>query len=313
MHFILKEASSRKLEIIPLVQTFAHLEWILKLEAFAHMREDPKYPQVICFGAPASFDLIKDMVDQVAAVHKQYGMPFFHMGADEVFQLGVCNESVSKMRELGGKDRALLWHMARVAKYVKETHSTVVLAWNDMFSHISEEDLRAFQLTSLLEPVLWSYAEDLDVYLPFGTWLSLKPFGNVWGASVFKGADGPARYISNPMHYVRNHESWITQFKRAQPEFRQIRGLFYCGWSRYDHLAVIAELVPTAFPQLAMCAETMLGGRPLKGAYPQTRQWLGCDPPTTLGGYATGCQFPGAKVGTPSGGPSLPCFRSTRS
>ena len=43
-----------------------------------------------------------------------------------------------------------------------------------MFAHVIEQDLRAYNMTSLIEPMLWSYAEDLDQYLPFGTWISLK-------------------------------------------------------------------------------------------------------------------------------------------
>lgn len=34
------------------------------------------------------------MIDQVAAVHKKYGMPFFHMGGDEAFQV-VCSQFLS--------------------------------------------------------------------------------------------------------------------------------------------------------------------------------------------------------------------------
>lgn len=51
---------------------------------------------------------------------------------------------------------------------------TTVLAWHDMFGHAMEFDLAAYHMTEVLEPVLWSYAEDLDLYLPKSTWLSLK-------------------------------------------------------------------------------------------------------------------------------------------
>lgn len=43
---ILNLASENHLEVIPLVQTFGHLEFVLKLEQFKQFREVSKYPQV---------------------------------------------------------------------------------------------------------------------------------------------------------------------------------------------------------------------------------------------------------------------------
>lgn len=40
-------AKENGLKLIPLVQTYGHLEWLLKLKKFAHLREDSQYPQVI--------------------------------------------------------------------------------------------------------------------------------------------------------------------------------------------------------------------------------------------------------------------------
>lgn len=40
-------AKDNNLKLIPLIQTYGHLEWLLKLKKFAHLREAKDYPQVI--------------------------------------------------------------------------------------------------------------------------------------------------------------------------------------------------------------------------------------------------------------------------
>ncbi|KAL3108606.1 hypothetical protein niasHT_015528 [Heterodera trifolii] len=292
---ILETAKQIGLEIIPLVQTFGHLEWVLKLEQFAHLREDPKFPQVICIGNAEAFELLQTMIVQVAEVHARFGMRHFHIGADEVFQLGVCNESVRELRAQGGRERTILWHIGRVASFIKEKFPVTILAWHDMLVQVTEKELDDYQMTDKLEPVLWSYAEDLDMFLPFSHWMALKPFKNVWGASAFKGADGPMRFHSNPMHYVRNHESWVNQMTRVYKEFDRFQGLIITGWSRYDHLAILCELFPVGIPALSMSIETIAMGRPLNGKYEKTRELLKCQPPSEPG-YTSGCQFPGKRI-----------------
>lgn len=44
---ILSYAQKLELDIIPLVQTFGHLEWILKVAKFRKYRQNDMYPQVI--------------------------------------------------------------------------------------------------------------------------------------------------------------------------------------------------------------------------------------------------------------------------
>lgn len=61
-------ASARKsgLEVIPLIQTFGHLEFALKNQEFVHLREVPESPQALCPSLNASFEFIQDMLGQVA-------------------------------------------------------------------------------------------------------------------------------------------------------------------------------------------------------------------------------------------------------
>jgi hexosaminidase len=46
------------LKLIPLVQTYGHLEWLLKGRRFAHLRENPKHPQVITPCLNQTYDVL---------------------------------------------------------------------------------------------------------------------------------------------------------------------------------------------------------------------------------------------------------------
>ncbi|CAB3402375.1 unnamed protein product [Caenorhabditis bovis] len=293
---ILGEARKHHLEIIPLVQTMGHLEWILKLKKFAHLREDSRFPQVICFSDDEAWNLISEMISEVADLHKEFGMNYFHMGADEAFQIGICNASIVKLRTESTRERLMLWHMSRTANFIKKNYNDVtVLAWHDMLVNAMEPDLDEYGVVNLIQPVLWNYAEDLDLYLPRSTWSVLKNFGNIWASSAWKGADGPARYATHSEHYIKNHESWVTQLNTFYKDFEAIEGIIMSGWSRYDHLAVLAELAPVALPTLAMSMETILEAKHLN-SYPITNELLQCSPPVGLGYSASGCSFPGSRV-----------------
>jgi hypothetical protein len=55
---ILKLAENNNLKVMPLLQVYGHLEYVLKLKEFMHLREDPRYPQVITPCLEESYKLI---------------------------------------------------------------------------------------------------------------------------------------------------------------------------------------------------------------------------------------------------------------
>ena len=68
------------LEVIPLVQTFGHLEFVLKHEEFAYLRDVPEMPESICPCHDDTMGVIKEIVDQVMKVHPKAN--YLHIGRD---------------------------------------------------------------------------------------------------------------------------------------------------------------------------------------------------------------------------------------
>lgn len=62
---ILKMAAANQLEVIPLIQTFGHVEFALKLPDFAHLREVQESPQALCPSNNASVNFVEQLIDQV--------------------------------------------------------------------------------------------------------------------------------------------------------------------------------------------------------------------------------------------------------
>ena len=92
---LVEVARQNNLAIIPLVQTFGHLEWLLKLERYKELREEPPYPQSICPSREGSLELVRLVVSQVMELHRDSS--HLHIGCDEVFQLGQCRQCVQRI------------------------------------------------------------------------------------------------------------------------------------------------------------------------------------------------------------------------
>ena len=62
---ILIKSKELGLEVIPLVQTFGHMEFILKHGQFAHLRDNSEMPESICPCHEQTMKLIGLYIDQV--------------------------------------------------------------------------------------------------------------------------------------------------------------------------------------------------------------------------------------------------------
>jgi hexosaminidase len=74
IEWINQMTESNGLELIPLVQTFGHMEFALKHVEFASLREVPIYTDTICPSSDQSISLIRKMISQVKGQKKINGI-----------------------------------------------------------------------------------------------------------------------------------------------------------------------------------------------------------------------------------------------
>ncbi|CAJ0582316.1 unnamed protein product, partial [Mesorhabditis spiculigera] len=261
---ILSKAHSLGLTIVPLVQTFAHLEWILKLEEFRKYRTVDEYPQVLCLANKDGVDLIKESVTQVIEAHKPYGIPIFHIGCDEAFLYGACREDLEWIKSKGpdgSKEFLALSHMREFASFVKKQvgPDTTILVWHDMLKSFPPQIIEKAGVRDLIEPVVWDYSEGIVTMNEWSFQTIADSFPVVWASSAYKGANFPSAKYIDVRHYETNNRAWVEIVRNNKQRFKGgFKGIIITGWQRYDHMAGLCEILPVGTPSMILQVETAL-------------------------------------------------------
>ncbi|XP_074637845.1 hexosaminidase D-like isoform X2 [Acropora palmata] len=227
--FLIKEALQNELIVIPLVQTFGHLEFVLKHKQFAHLRETAKYTNSICPNDPESAELVKKMIGQVAELHR--GIKWFHVGADEVWNLKTCKTC---LEDRNNKSMIFLKHMIPVLEHVR-SRNLIPIMWDDMMREWTIDFLKV--VGKLAEPMIWYYRTDLKRHFS-------------------KGATGPNNDFVSISKHVSNNLQWVEIMNKIS-ETNEVLGIALTGWSRYDHYGTLCELLPAAIPSLVFCLKAV--------------------------------------------------------
>jgi hexosaminidase len=151
VNILLKEAASNGLAVVPLVQTFGHMEFVLKHDAFASCREVPDGYMDICPLHSDSFNLVQAIVSQVRvvycrfvrqgclqtcgcqhfqAIHTHPGCKYIHIGCDEVFGIGSCHKCKTKLAE-DGLEALFMDYVVPLLRYIR-SQGVQPLIWHDM-------------------------------------------------------------------------------------------------------------------------------------------------------------------------------------
>lgn len=196
VQYINKLAEANKLDLIPLVQTFGHLEFVLKLEDFKDMREVFTYPQVICPTHSKTLPLLMDMISEIIEAHPN--SKFIHIGADEVYYLGYCDRCANLMSKYNlSKNMLFLEHIKSITNGILKKYPQMnILMWDDEFRSFNLRDLKNANLNEAVIPVVWKYTKEVYEDLGPSLWeVYAEVFPKIWVASAFKGATGIRNFL----------------------------------------------------------------------------------------------------------------------
>jgi hypothetical protein len=224
------------LEVIPLQQCFGHVEYVLRHERYAHLRESQSDLCQLCpCRADEALDVFGDLFAEIAASHPS---PYLHIGGDETYLLGHCPACRAKA-EKEGKSRLYVDYFKRVAEAVVKLGKRPLL-WADMLLKNPEA---AAEMPRECVFVDWNYGWESN---HFGDLAKLRATGiEFWGA--------PALRCHPDNHALTTWETHFNNLRDFIPFARRsdYRGMILTSWStsgiyghHWDKPGEILDLLP---------------------------------------------------------------------
>ncbi len=99
-------ALERFIQLVPVFQSPAHMDFVLKHKEFAHLRADRDCNYQICMCDPEAIRLIQDLYQDL--IDATPGVRYFHVSTDEVYYAGTC-EKCRARRPYNDENRSLTW------------------------------------------------------------------------------------------------------------------------------------------------------------------------------------------------------------
>ena len=253
MRELSKLAKELNITIVPKLQSIAHVDYILKHEAYRGMRENGHVFQYCPSCGPAQ-KLWEQMCRELMECFCEHG-PYFHIGADESGYLGQCPEC-AKLGKAGSYKKKV----GACVDYVLKQGWTPVM-WDDIirnaghtFSPEEEEDLRR-GLGSKAVLMYWAYGYGgvgnvfpyLDEFRKAGM--------RVWGASGFSGCDNWAGSVPPLEIRGKNIDAWTKEALS-----KDVECVCATGWTRIGSADCPAEPQESSWFTVLYAAASMWNG-----------------------------------------------------
>lgn len=215
-----KTAHDNFLNIIPVQQSFGHLEYVLTLPEYRHLRETPDTPGEMCPLRPGALELAKSLLTETAAMHPDE--PYLSMGCDEVWSLGQSEEC---QRSGMSREEIALRFINQLADHVCALGKTPLI-WHDMLEPASQELLN--QLDKRILVAVWKYNHKWVTELsePMLSRLDAADISYIVCPAARSFESRPWQSYPSAMGRLRNIDAWI-RLCRSHP----VRGFLNTNWA----------------------------------------------------------------------------------
>jgi hexosaminidase len=222
----IKYCADLKIDVIPLQQSFGHVEYILRNEKYKDLREDQKDFSQVC---PLQTDLDKalftDLYTELAATHPS---KYIHIGGDETYLLGHDERCKLKAAK-EGKSKLYIDYIKTLCDIVIKLGKTPVL-WADIALKYPDAIKLLPKSTVFID---WNYGWDMN---NFGDHQKLVKSGyEIWGSPALR---------SSPDNYFLTQ--WEKHFKNIRdfvPAAAKLgyKGIVMTSWSTSGQYSAVFE------------------------------------------------------------------------
>lgn len=208
--------NSLHIQVIPLQQSFGHVEYILRNYKYAALREDQKDFSQVCPSEPElNKKLFTSLYTDLVSTHNS---PYIHIGGDETYLLGHCEKCKKRAAEIG-LSRLYFDHIKMLCDIVAGlgkrpiVWADIALKYPDYISLLPKETVF----------VDWNYGWDVS---HFGDHAKLLKSGyEIWGSPAIRS------YPDN--YFLTDWQKHFNNIRDFIPLSRKLgyKGIVMTSWS----------------------------------------------------------------------------------
>ena len=212
----IKYCQTLHIDVIPLQQSFGHVEYILRNYKYAALREDEKDFSQVCPSEPElNKELFTRLFKDMVSMHPS---PYFHIGGDETHLLGHCEKCKKRAAEIG-ISRLYFDHIKMLCDIVVSLGKRPVV-WADIALNYPQYIHLLPKETIFVD---WNYGWDMN---RFGAHDELVKSGyEIWGA--------PSIRSSPDNYYLTKWQSHFNNIRDFLPVCKKLgyKGMVMTSWS----------------------------------------------------------------------------------